>query len=102
MKSEEVEINEGRPGPTLPYSSNRTWRDHLALLALLVVYFIIITAVAHYNLTLLHKFNPGYRHNLAEERAFCAEIDKTFVNSKWAFDETDYICKLVEEYADVN
>lgn len=79
-------------GPITPLPLGHTWRHHLIALWGWLTLAMIIIVMVYYNLTLLYQFNPGYGRSLEMERAFCEEVNKTFVSSYYVFDETSLEC----------
>ena len=83
-------------GPVLPWGGGLTWRDHLGMALLLLLLFVIVTAVTYYNLTQLYAHNPGYGRSLVAERAFCLEVDALFIGTEYHWDDDLLACAVVD------
>jgi hypothetical protein len=97
------ELNQwSRSGPIQGDLRGIPFRDQVVLFLLFIVIFIITSITVYYNLIILYRSNPGYGRNIEVEQAFCEELNQTFINSHYIFDETDLVCKPIEVEVNAN
>jgi hypothetical protein len=87
-----------RFGPSLVYPLGYSWRHHLSLLLFLFGFSFVTMVITSYSLLVLYANNPDFGQDLEMKKAFCEEINETFVTTEYQLAQTPdgLICKPVE------